>query len=110
MKASQQQTHAMTFMEHLGELRRRLIKSSLFLLLGMSVAYAFSKQLFRMLRIPFDTAYQNVYGVVPQLQNISMIEGFMVYLKVAFLGGFFLAFPFIFHQVLGFILPALKKK
>ena len=75
---------SMTFFEHLAELRVRLIKSALFLLVSMLVAYVFSKPLFRYLRIPFDQAYMNVYGTMPNLQNITLIEGFMVYLKGAY--------------------------
>ncbi|MCI5071735.1 twin-arginine translocase subunit TatC [bacterium] len=99
---------SMTFFEHLAELRVRLIKSALFLLVSMLIAYIFSKPLFRYLRIPFDQAYMNVYGTMPNLQNITLIEGFMVYLKVAFLSGVFFSFPFILYQILGFVLPALK--
>lgn len=99
---------SMTFFEHLAELRSRLIKSVVFLLAAMLVSYLFSKPLFRYLRIPFDQAYVNVYGSMPQLQNITLIEGFMVYLKVALLSGIFFSFPFVLYQVLGFVLPALK--
>ncbi|HMQ09981.1 MAG TPA: twin-arginine translocase subunit TatC [Oligoflexia bacterium] len=99
---------SMTFLEHLAELRSRLIKSVIFLLLATIVSYLFSKPLFRYLRIPFDQAYISVYGVTPNLQNISLIEGFMVYIKVAVLSGVFFSFPFILYQILGFVLPALN--
>ena len=91
-------------MQHLKELRLRLIRCSLFLGLGFMIAYAFSKPLFRSLRGPFDQAYMNVFNNVPKLQNISLLEGFMVYLKVGLLGGFFISFPFIFKEMLGFVL------
>jgi len=99
---------AMNFFGHLAELRRRLFRAFIGLLFGFAVAYYFSKELFTLLRIPFDTAYQNVYGMEPNLIVSSLLESFMVYLKVGLLGGLFLSSPFIFLQVWGFISPALK--
>lgn len=98
----------MSFFEHLGELRHRLIKSVLAILGGFTVCYIFSKQLFQLLRVPFDQAYRDLYDVQPQLQHINLLEGFMVYLKVGVLGGVLLATPVIIYQMLQFILPALR--
>lgn len=98
----------MSFLDHLNELRRRILTCVAYVIAGFVVAYAFSKQIFRILRGPYDNAYEAVYGVAPELININLLEGFLVYLKVGFLGGIFLASPFLFYQVWKFIVPGLK--
>lgn len=98
----------MNFFAHLAELRRRVFRSFIGVLFGFALAYYYSKELFVILRIPFDTAYQNVHGVLPFLVVGSVLESFVVYLKVGLLGGIFLASPYLFLQLWGFISPALK--
>lgn len=98
----------MSFFDHLRELRKRLFRAFLGLIVGFGVCYWYAKDLFRLLRIPFDAAYMNVHGVEPFLIVKSVLESFVVYLKVGILGGIFLSSPFIFLQVWGFISPALR--
>jgi|JI10StandDraft_1071094.scaffolds.fasta_scaffold45023_4 sec-independent protein translocase protein TatC len=103
------QSEGMNFWQHLNELRKRLLRSALAIIVGFSVAYCFHKEIFRILRIPFDTAYQNVFNTTPKLISISMMEGFMVYLKMSVLVGFFAASPVIFYQLWKFIAPGLRE-
>lgn len=102
------QSEGMNFWQHLNELRKRLLRSALAIMIGFSVAYCFHREIFRILRIPFDTAYQNVFNTKPILISISMMEGFMVYLKMSVLVGFFAASPVIFYQLWKFIAPGLR--
>ncbi|MEZ4704317.1 MAG: twin-arginine translocase subunit TatC [Bdellovibrionota bacterium] len=102
-----QQEH-MAFWEHVRELRSCLIKSVFGIVGGFAVAYGFSKDLFRVLRIPYDQAFEKVFEQKPFLINTSLLEGFIVYLKVGLLGGLFLACPILFYQLWKFISPALK--
>lgn len=97
-----------TFWDHLNELRSRVLKSGAAIFIGVCIAYFFRREIFRALRFPFDTAYQHVYGVTPKLIYLSMLEGFMVYLKMSVLAGFFLASPVVFYQLWQFIGPGLK--
>jgi sec-independent protein translocase protein TatC len=99
---------SMSFWQHLGELRKRLLRSALAIIVGFSAAYCFHKEIFRVLRVPFDTAYTNVYHATPKLISISLLEGFMVYLKMSFLVGIFIASPVIFYQIWKFIAPGLR--
>lgn len=98
----------MTFWDHIAELRKRIFRSAIALVIGFGIAYAFHKEIFRILRLPFDMAYMNVYHATPKLIAISLLEGFMVYLKMSLLVGLFIASPIIFYQIWGFIAPGLK--
>lgn len=99
----------MSFWQHLAELRKRLLRSAFAIIGGFALAYSFHKEIFRILRYPFDTAYQNVYHAPPKLISISLMEGFMVYLKMSLLVGFFIASPVIFYQIWKFIAPGLRE-
>ena len=100
----------MPFFDHLRELRKRIFRAFMGLIVGFGVCYAYSKDLFRLLRIPYDTAYANVLETSPILVTHSLLESFVVYLKVAILGGIFLSSPWLFYQLWQFIAPALKRE
>lgn len=93
---------AMTFLEHLQELRTRIIYSLYALAIGMVVAFVFAQPIteFLWLSIPEEV----------ETFNRTPIQGVMVYLKVGFVVGFFLAFPFIFYQIWSFVAPGLYRK
>ncbi len=97
----------MTFLDHLAELRRRILISLVAVAAGFAGSYFFSKEIFRWLRMPYDKVYEKVFHVTPDLINTNLLEGFMVYLKIGFIGGIFLASPVLFLQVWKFIAPAL---
>lgn len=88
----------MTLVEHLDELRGRLLKSLLALALTMALSLAMHRQLIAWLRAPAaDTAF--VFTAPP--------EYLMAALKVAFYAGLYLALPVILYQVLAFVAPGL---
>ena len=88
-------------LEHLDELRSRLVKSVLALLAGMVVAIAlFQEELTEILTGPFLALNQS-------LVFTGLPEGFLFQLKIALLGGCVLASPVIIYQLMRFILPAL---
>ncbi|MBP3584088.1 MAG: twin-arginine translocase subunit TatC, partial [Peptococcaceae bacterium] len=88
-------------LEHLDELRSRLVKSILALLAGMVIAIAlFQDELTEILTGPFLALNQS-------LVFTGLPEGFMFQLKIALLGGCVLASPVIIYQIMRFILPAL---
>ena len=90
----------MTLMQHLEELRKRLIRIVLFLLAGFAVAYAFHERLYGYIQKPLDDLH------IP-LNFTHPTDGLNLYLKTAFLGGIILAAPFILYQVWLFISPGL---
>lgn len=91
----------LSFIGHLTEIRSRLIKSVIVLIITTIVAFIFSDQIFHYLTLP-------VQG--NQLIFIEMTEMLGVYMKVALATGFILAMPFLISQLLLFITPALTQK
>src|SRR6185503_362109 len=92
----------MSFLEHLEELRVRLIRSLLALLVGFAVCWGFAERIFVFITEPMRKIY-------PKIQFIytEPTEAFMLYMKMAFFVGIFVAAPFILYQVWAFIAPGL---
>ncbi len=89
----------MTWIEHLEELRQRLLWSLLGLAVGTAVSWTFSDWFLRVLLQPAG-------GI--QLHAISMLEPFLARFRVAVTGGLVLSMPWIVYQVFRFIDPALE--
>lgn len=94
---------AMTFTEHLEELRKRLFRAVIAAFIGFLACYGFKEYLFDLLMTPL------VEVLPPDSTMIftSLPEAFFTYLKVAFVAGVFLASPYIFYQVWRFVGPGL---
>lgn len=93
----------MTLLEHLGELRIRLMRSFLAVIICFFGCYAFAQDLFYYLTLP-------LLGVMPvdsKFIYTGVAEGFFVDLKVGFVAALFVASPFIFYQIWAFIAPGL---
>jgi len=93
----------MTLLEHLEELRRRIIWSLLALVGGALGAFSFSPAIVRFLAAP-------ILRFLPpgsKLAYLGVTEPFLLYFKVSLLVGAFLAFPVILLQVWLFISPGL---
>ena len=93
----------MSFLEHLDELRKRLIYIVYSLLAGCAVAFIFIGRIFDFVMRPM----QAVLGPGGHLQFTSGAEPFMLHIKIAFLVGVFVASPLILWQVWKFIAPGL---
>lgn len=94
--------------EHLAELRNRLIKSALAFLVGMALCFTVATPIFNFLTEPLCTVLAD-RGQDCDLIFISPQEGFFVAIKVSFLGGFMLAFPVIATQLWRFVAPGLYR-
>jgi sec-independent protein translocase protein TatC len=97
----------MSFMEHLEELRSRILKS----LAGVGVAFAFSilftNQLWRLVSQPVDAALREL-GLHQNLVFTAPMEAFnTVWVKLPMLAALFLASPWVLYQVWAFIAPGL---
>ena len=88
----------MTLMEHLAELRTRLVMSAIAVLLTTAASVVFAEQIIRWLMVPSG---------ISQLQVLSPTEGFTNYFRVALFSGIALAMPVILYQVFRYIDPAL---
>lgn len=95
--------------EHLAELRNRLIKSLVAFIIGMVICFAFWNPLFNFLTEPLCSALaargQEDCGLV----LIALQEGFFVAVSISLLGGLVLSFPFISYQMWRFVAPGLYK-
>jgi sec-independent protein translocase protein TatC len=89
-----------TLLEHLNELRVRLFRSLLSLLLGVLLAAAFTDRLLKYLIKPYGT----------QLQILGPTESIVIYFRVALLAGAIFAIPYITFQLFMFVAPGLTRK
>ncbi|HEX7856575.1 MAG TPA: twin-arginine translocase subunit TatC [Sphingobium sp.] len=94
-------------LEHLIELRARLLRCVWALLLSGIVCYYFSDKIFAFLVQPLKDAY-GVHG--GKLVYTKLYEAFFVQLKVAIFGAFFVSFPVIANQLWSFVAPGLYAK
>jgi sec-independent protein translocase protein TatC len=92
----------MSFLEHLEELRVRLVHSLVALVVGFGVCWHFHEKLFYFLTQPLRRAY-------PQVEFIftSPTEALMLHMKMAFFVGIFVAAPYVLLQVWKFVAPGL---
>jgi sec-independent protein translocase protein TatC len=93
----------MSFLEHLEELRKRLIYSVVAILLGCVIAFFFLDRVFDFLTLPM----RQMLPDGGQLVMTEPSEYFMLYLKVGALMGLFIAIPVVMLQLWLFIAPGL---
>jgi len=89
----------MTLLEHLEELRDRLIRSAIAVFAGAFIAAAFTNQILTLLIIPYGE----------KLQILGPTEGIAIFFRVALTAGLVLAMPYLIYQFLMFILPGLEE-
>lgn len=94
-------------MEHLIELRQRLLRCVVALALGFVLCFVFSEQLFAILVHPLKEAFGAGGG---KLVYTKLYEAFFVQVKIAIFGAFFLSFPIIANQLWAFVAPGLYAK
>ena len=94
--------------EHLAELRNRLIHSVVAFIIGMAICFTVATPIFNFLTAPLCQVLAEL-GQDCDLIFISPQEGFFVAVKVSLLGGFFLAFPYIANQMWRFVAPGLYR-
>ncbi|MEM6421141.1 MAG: twin-arginine translocase subunit TatC [Pseudomonadota bacterium] len=92
--------------EHLIELRERLIKALIGLGIGFVICWIFAEDIYTILTLPLVDQLE-ARGQSPQLIFTALHEAFFTYLKLAMFGGFCLAFPFIANQLWKFVAPGL---
>ncbi len=95
-------------MEHLTELRSRLIYSVLAFIGGMIIAFTVWNPVFNFLTSPLCDALI-ARGQSCDLQFIALEEGFFVAISISLLGGLVIGFPIISYQMWRFVAPGLYK-
>jgi len=94
--------------EHLTELRTRLIRSALAFVVGMIISFLVWNPIFNFLTEPICGALL-ARGQQCGLILIKLQEGFFVAIQISLLGGFVLSFPYIGYQLWRFVAPGLYK-
>ncbi|MEM9765852.1 MAG: twin-arginine translocase subunit TatC [Pseudomonadota bacterium] len=94
--------------EHLIELRERLVKALIGLGIGFVICWIFAEDIYTILTLPLVSQLE-ARGQSPQLIFTALHEAFFTYLKLAMFGGFCLAFPFIANQLWKFVAPGLYR-
>lgn len=100
-KASVQLESSAPLLQHLNELRIRVFKIFLALIVTTGISFAFSQQVVEYLATPI--------GGIEKLVSIELTENIAIFMKVSLLGGFVLGMPVIVYQVMAFVLPGLKR-
>jgi sec-independent protein translocase protein TatC len=108
---SDDQAMAMTLTEHLGELRSRIIRSALAVVICAGVILAFYDQVLDLLLRPYRNLCERKGPSFcdGQIFILDPIEGFSTRLRIATYGGILLALPILLWQIWRFVVPALKK-
>jgi sec-independent protein translocase protein TatC len=99
---------SMGFLDHLEELRRRIIWSIVYVAAGFGVCYWFHEEIYNLMQRPIFTALK-AHGLDQKLVYLNPTEPFNMYLKVALIGGIFVASPMILYQLWLFIAPGLYR-
>jgi sec-independent protein translocase protein TatC len=104
----------MTLIEHVRELRNRLLKVALAIILGMALGLVFFHPIWSLIQRPFCSAVINGHTGCHELGDTLIINGvfdaFMLRLKVAFFAGLIITSPIWFYQLWAFIAPGLYRR
>jgi len=92
-------------MAHLDELRSRLFKASLAVIVGAIVAFIFRDWIFDLLVAPYEAVVED-----RNLVFFRPTEAFSLFMRIALFGGFVLASPVVIYQLWRFTSPALTKR
>jgi sec-independent protein translocase protein TatC len=101
-------SHTMPLLDHLAELRNRLIYSILALFIAFGVAFYFSEHIFNFLMRPLAKAMTEVGGTNRMIYT-QLAENFITQMKVAFFAAAFATFPIFANQLWLFVAPGLYK-
>ena len=97
-----------SFVEHLTELRSRLVKSIVYLFVFFIVCYFFAENIYSFLVAPYADAVKDD-DTNRRMIFTALHETFITYLKVAFFAAMFVTSPIILTQVWKFVAPGLYK-
>ena len=91
--------------EHLDELRKRLIRCFIAVIIGFAISYCFKEDLFKILTYPLIHVMKHGETLI----FTGLAEAFLTYLEISLFSGIILAIPYIFYQFWMFIAPGLYK-
>jgi len=95
--------------EHLAELRTRVIRAALAFLVGMIISFTFGSAILDFLLVPIENTMRSLGNPNPVMQYTAPQEYFFTLIRISMVGGLFLAFPVIGYQLWRFVAPGLYK-
>ncbi len=101
--AEEEELPRMTLLEHLDELRRRILRTLVVVFVAFFACFAFAEQIYEVLEVP-------IRPHVDKLAFLRITDPFIVYIKVALLAAIFLTSPYLVSQFWGFISPGLYRR
>ena len=93
----------MTLLEHLDELRRRIFRTLIVVVVAFFGCFAFAEEIYTVLAVPIEPH-------VDQLVFDGVTDPFIVYVKVALLASVFVTSPYLVSQLWGFVSPGLYRR
>ncbi len=100
---------AMSFLEHLEELRKRLIYCVIAMAVGFFACWSYAEKIYDLVQRPIIEALKH-NGMPAKLVVTNPVDAFNLYLKTAAVAGLFVTSPFVLYQVWMFISPGLYRK
>jgi len=100
----------MTFLEHLAELRTRLLRALVGVVPGTILAWFLKEEILDLLTRPLVQAWHRIGLGDPQLHFANPIDPFVAYLKIAVVCGFIFGSPWAFWQIWLFVAPGLYRR
>jgi sec-independent protein translocase protein TatC len=116
------ETKTMSFMDHLGDLRKKITVSLIAVCLTFAVSFNYSEQILKFFMFPlrytldFSVKKMYLYYIYQdKLANTKLVflsptEGFWMNMKISLVAALILALPIIFQQLWGFVAPGLHSK
>ncbi|MCI0402297.1 MAG: twin-arginine translocase subunit TatC [Acidobacteria bacterium] len=103
-----QELGSMSFLDHLEELRRRLIYALISVTAGVLVSWPLADRIFAVMQQPIMQALRR-HQLDDKLVYLSPTEPFNIYLKVALIAGLFVSSPLVLYQLWAFVAPGLYR-
>jgi sec-independent protein translocase protein TatC len=104
-----QQRGTLSVLDHLEELRRRIMFSILGVVVGFLACWSYAERIFILVQQPLLQALHR-HGLNGGLVYLNPTEPFNLYLELGLVAGLFAASPFVFYQVWLFVAPGLYRK
>lgn len=104
----QEHMASMSFLEHLEELRKRIIWSLVGVAAAFGICWNYADRIYGYMQTPIMDALRR-NGLEQKLVYLNPTEPFNMYLKIGLIGGLFLASPWVLYQVWCFISPGLYR-
>jgi len=95
--------------EHLAELRTRLIRAVLYFIVGFILCFVVAGTILDWLLVPIEASMRQLGNPNPVMQYTAPQEYFFTLIRIAMVGGLVISFPFVANQLWRFVAPGLYK-